>query len=175
MAKKAKNFMEECVNMLDNRIIKEDIEDEVTPGQTAIEDAPEAVEDEQEAGTSGFEAVETENPLEAKVKEMIIDNADGDYETWLEDLASHGCQSGMVSGLIYYSETSKFHDEFEDEIWNLVDEMKDSMGSKNVLEFIGGLNGAEDVGSMDQLKNLLAWFAFEETARTLAARAGIEV
>jgi hypothetical protein len=171
MVKKSKNFMEACADMLDNRILKEDIEDKVTPGQTSEEDAPEAMEDEQTAGTeTGFASVETENPLEEKVKEMIIDNADGDYETWLKDLSQHGCVSGMCSGLIYYNETGKFHDEFENEIWKLVDEAKDSMGSKNILEFIGGLNGAENVGSMDQLKNLLAWFAFEEVARTLAER-----
>ena len=178
MAGKKKNIMEVYASKLDNRIIKEDIEDEVTPGQTAEEDAPEGVEDEQEAGTeaTGFAAVETENPLEEKVKEMVLDHAeDGEVESWLKNLAQHGCVSGICGGLIYYEETVKFYDEFESEIWDLLEECKDNMGSKNILEFIGGLNGADDVGSNDQFKNLLAWFSFEETARKLAEKTGIEL
>ena len=33
----------------------------------------------------------------------------------IKDVANYGC-SGGVSGFIYYSETSKFYDEYEDEI-----------------------------------------------------------
>ena len=33
----------------------------------------------------------------------------------IKDVAEYGC-SGGVSGFIYYSETSKFYDEYEDEI-----------------------------------------------------------
>ena len=175
MAKKT--IMDLYASKLDNNVLRESVEDTLTPDQT--EDVEEtAMEDEQEAGTeaTGFAAVETENKLEAKVKEMILDQAEGDeVKGWLEDLAQNGCVSGMVSGLIYYNETGKFHDEFEDEIWDLADEMSKEMGNKNILEFIGGLNGAEDIGSMDQLKNLLAWFAFEETARKLADKAGLEI
>jgi hypothetical protein len=37
----------------------------------------------------------------------------------ISDIAKHGC-SGGVTGIIYYDETSAFHDQHEEEIWQLV-------------------------------------------------------
>ena len=37
----------------------------------------------------------------------------------IKDIADHGCEGG-VGGLIYYWETTAFHDEHEKEIWDVV-------------------------------------------------------
>ena len=47
----------------------------------------------------------------------------------ISDIAKHGC-SGGVSGLIYYRETRAFHDEHEEEIWDLVAEYAENEGCK---------------------------------------------
>lgn len=70
------------------------------------------------------------------------------------DLASSGCQSGTISSLIYYVDTRRFFDNFYDEIEILREEFEDNTGEPLQI------NG--------DLKNWLAWFAFEETAFQLA-------
>ncbi len=82
------------------------------------------------------------------------------------DIAEHGC-SGGVNGITYYTETCAFHDLHETEIWDFVYEQVDYHG-KSLLQFVASLNGANDVGSMDQFKNLLVWFAVEHVAYDLA-------
>ncbi len=77
-----------------------------------------------------------------------------------------GCGSGAVGRLIYYRDTVAFHDEHEEAIWDLVNEEMESYGeTDNIVGFIACLNGAENVGSMDQFKNLLTWFAVETLVR----------
>lgn len=101
--------------------------------------------------------------LVRKVAEMIIDQADG-YEViddWFNDLFQHGCISGMVGDLIYYSDTHKFYDDNYDDIENLRYEFEQSTGEKLQPD--------------NDLKNWFAWFAFEETSRTIAQELGIEI
>ena len=81
----------------------------------------------------------------------------------IDEVVQHGCVSGIVSALIYYSGTVKFYDEHEDEVWDLLEDHSQNYGSDNILEFIGGFNGAKHVGSLDQFKNLLTWWSVEET------------
>ena len=104
--------------------------------------------------------------LEQEVKRICNSYAKG-YDSgmagFMSDLRQSGCSSGMISELIYYLDTVKFHDKFEEEIWNLAFEDAEDQGI-NIMEFISSLNGSDNVGDLDQLKNLLAWFAFEEIA-----------
>lgn len=120
-----------------------------------------------------------EGKLEEYVQNWLNDKAD-DYDdesikAVLGDLFHSGCASGFVSNLIYYKDTSEFYNNFVDEIWDLMDEQYKEMGYKNIMELIASLNGSDNVGSDEQLKNLLAWYAFEETARTLANKAEIDI
>lgn len=89
------------------------------------------------------------------------------YElTELQDIAKHGC-SGGVGGFIYYNETCAFHDEHEAEIWDMLEEDREDSGEINILDLIGSFNGAKNVGSMTQLKNMLCWYAVERTANEI--------
>lgn len=74
-------------------------------------------------------------------------------------------EDGMISGfgpLIYYSDTRAFHDKYEDEIWQMLWEDHLSFGDKHVLGLLASFNGARDVGNLDQLKNMLCWYAVEK-------------
>jgi len=91
------------------------------------------------------------------IKDWIKKNLDKDQ---IKEVVEHGCVNGTVSELIYYSDTSAFHDAHEEEIWEMVYESAEGQGL-TILEFLATLRGGL-VGSMYQLKNLLAWFAVEE-------------
>lgn len=70
------------------------------------------------------------------------------------DLMQCGCQSGLIGSLIYYRDTHSFFDCYYDEIEELREEYEDSLG--------------EPLRINGDLKNWLAWFAFEETAFRMA-------
>ncbi len=73
---------------------------------------------------------------------------------FFSDLLQWGCQSGMVSRLIYYTDTRAFYDKYYHEIEGLRYELEESMG--------------ERLQPQGDLKNWYAWMGFEETARVLA-------
>ena len=67
----------------------------------------------------------------------------------IKDVANYGCAGG-VSGFIYYSETEKFFDEYEDEIYDYLNDAEYSM--KNFV----------DTGStIATLKNEMVWCVVE--------------
>ena len=82
----------------------------------------------------------------------IIENNSNDYDNAIEFMKSvinYGCKSGVVNGLIYFSETKEFFINNMDDIFNLYNELKEECGE---LNFEIGFNN-------------LAWFAFEEICR----------
>ena len=83
------------------------------------------------------------------------------------ELLQYGCQSGMVGGLIYYSDTCKFYQDHKEEINNLLYEMLESTGL-SVSELFGEKWENDDPLALDGLnQNLLAWFGFEEAVRQI--------
>jgi len=117
--------------------------------------------------------------LERVVQKTINQHSEG-YENgatgYLEDLMQHGCQSGMVSGLIYYSDTLKFYKAHKKEIKALLVETLEQTGYTDPIGLFGDKWDKTDPFADDtNNQNLLAWFAFEETARILADRNGIEI
>lgn len=119
-----------------------------------------------------------ETKLERACQKIANNNADG-YNTikgWVEDLLSHGCVSGMVSELIYYRDTVKFYKNNRVEIQALLKDTLQETGCNSPADLFGDKWDKEDIFATDDLnRNLLAWFAFEETIRNLASRKGIEV
>ncbi len=80
---------------------------------------------------------------------------DSDENTicFFKDLLNYGCINGMVSSLVYYRDTEVFFDNHYHEIMELKEEYEKSIGEPMTIPY--------------HLKNHLAWFAFEETARRL--------
>ena len=98
-----------------------------------------------------------EGTLKHEVAEIIMDQVEGlDNEEILsavEDIVTYGCQSGIVSALITYSDTEKFFDNHADEIFELVEDAKQE--------------GIIDMNNFELSKNNLAWFAFETIAQEI--------
>ncbi len=95
--------------------------------------------------------------IKSYVAQEALDHDDPD--TFFSDLLKHGCASGMVSSLIYYHDTSAFFEKYYREIDLLRCEYEENIGEQ--LQIKG------------DLKNFLAWFAFEETAYHLADELGL--
>ena len=93
------------------------------------------------------------------IKEWILEKEKDDVVR-IEDIVLHGC-SGGISGLIYYSETTSFHDDHEKEIWDTLYEAAQQEGVK-VMDLVHRI--AKDAGSIGQLKNDLAWWSVEVAA-----------
>lgn len=93
------------------------------------------------------------NTIKACVAQEAIDYGCEEIETFFSDLLQHGCQSGMISSLIYYVDTHKFFDTHYDEIEELRYEYEEMLG--------------EALKPNGDLKNWYAWFAFEEIARKI--------
>ena len=107
---------------------------------------------------------------------MAVEFKQDSIKEWLEatqdkstisDVTWHGCSGGTISELIYYVDTSAFYDKSQDEIFQRLSDMADDMGCESILHLIATFNGAKEVGSPLQLKNLLAWWAAEDVCREI--------
>ena len=92
--------------------------------------------------------------LKNNVMEILVDMQYEGYEleNVISDVLNHGCASGIVGALTYYSQTRKFFIDNMDEIFDLYNEY--------IQEF-GGIGFEIDFNS-------LSWFAFEEMTRQIA-------
>lgn len=102
------------------------------------------------------------NKLKNYVIDYILENyeTDDEIENFFSDLLSHGCQSGMISTLIYYNDTKKFYIEYIDEIQELIERLEDELG--------------ESIKADGNRLNFYSWLAFEETARNIAQELKID-
>lgn len=112
----------------------------------------------------------SDNPLTKYVCNYII-NEWHDYDDKVnifKDVLYHGCQSGIVSELIYYSDTVAFYKKYRNEINTLLYELMDGTGLHSLTDLFGKNFDAEDPLALDtHNQNLLAWFGFEETLRII--------
>ena len=98
-----------------------------------------------------------EGTLKHEVVEIIMDQVDGleneEIFSAIEEIVTYGCQSGIVSALITYKDTEAFFDRHVDEIFELVEDMKQE--------------GVINMNNFELSKNNLAWFAFETIAQEI--------
>ena len=116
-------------------------------------------------------------PLEKFTAKVINAKIEKQYtvQQILADLLSHGCQSGMINELIYYSDTVEFYQKHKKEITPLLRDICSDSGCTPAELFADKWNDDDFFADEQQNQNLLAWFGFEETARILADRNGIEI
>ena len=95
----------------------------------------------------------------------------GDYDDKkyiFTDVLHHGCQSGIVGELIYYSDTVRFYKQHKEEINSLLYDAMNGTGLYSPTELFGDKWDKEDpLAQYDCNQNLLAWFGFEETLRNI--------
>ena len=100
-------------------------------------------------------------------RKRASDDYDGDVAGPLRDLASRGCQSGIVSHLIYYRDTRRYWRGRHEAIWEYLLEVADNYGVS-----LGCLVDRAAVGAMDSpkatdLECRLAWLCWDLAARSL--------
>jgi|TARA_B110000259_G_scaffold188284_1_gene246217 hypothetical protein len=83
----------------------------------------------------------------------------------IKEVVQHGCVSGVVSELIYYSDTAAFHDEHQDEIWDMLNQYSTDNDEDPIMHIVSNMNA--NITSMMQLKNQLTWWAVEEVCYEL--------
>ena len=106
--------------------------------------------------------------LHKHVQEWIDKKDEEGYEGALDDLFQHGCQSGMVSHLITYTDTVKFYEEHQREIDEMLQEVCEDCGCRPD-ELFGDKWDSSDPLARDTLnQNLLAWFGFEGMAMRIS-------
>ena len=95
------------------------------------------------------------------IKVRVIEEAmdSGDIKSFFEELLRYGCSSGMIGSLIYYADTHEFYDTYYSEIEDIRLQIETEMGEPLKIE--------------GDLKNSLAWTAFEWEAYNLACELGL--
>ncbi len=84
------------------------------------------------------------------------------------DVLEHGCVSGMVSELIWYSQTTAFYKKYRNEINELLKDFMEGTGLYSMKDLFGKNWDDEDPLIIEtHNQNLLAWFGFEETLRNI--------
>lgn len=111
----------------------------------------------------------------ANAQAANYDMSENPLESVFSDLFQGGCQSGMVGHLIYYKDTLAFYRKHRAEIDALLSDVMQDLGVDSPAGLFGDKWDKSDPFARDtQNRNLLAWFGFEEAARRLCDRAGIE-
>ncbi len=101
----------------------------------------------------------SENTIEKAVALEALDY--DEIQNFFSDILNHGCITGMVGSLIYYADTHTFFDSHYDQIEELRNEYEENTGMPLSIKH--------------DLKNYLAWYAFEETAYKMANEFELEI
>lgn len=121
------------------------------------------------------QAIEENDGLLESVTEYILDKFDeyNDPKTIVTETLEHGCVSGIVGSLIYYSDTTAFYDKNKEKINELLYDVMEECGIYDLKRLFGHGDvkwDEEDPLALDYYnKNILAWFGFEECMRRFAS------
>lgn len=135
----------------------------------------EANEDEEENNDSVTEAIDDlknkSSFYEWAVEDIVEDAEDYNGETLKDKILSrcseileHGCVSGTVSSLIYYSDTVAIFDKYADDLYDLIEDYDPDTFLDMLKQHV---NTTEIVLNCDTSKNWIVWLAYEEVAYQL--------
>ena len=89
--------------------------------------------------------------------QSAIDNIKATYDLeTCKEISEHGCQSGVCTQHIYYGDTIKFFETYEEEITN---HLESCLGMEALVEFFESSNA-----SLDVYKNTCTWAFIEMVA-----------
>ncbi|MBQ0099721.1 MAG: hypothetical protein KBS91_04165 [Firmicutes bacterium] len=117
-----------------------------------------------------MKAQEPKNAVMRYVIDYVLEKYDDydDKKKIFTDVLEHGCVSGIVGGLIYYSDTTKFYDKHAREINEMVRNEISDCGFNSPKDLFGDKWDENDPFVEDiENKNLLSWFGFECKMRDL--------
>jgi hypothetical protein len=87
--------------------------------------------------------------------EWVLKNLGG----CLPDIREHGCSAGFP-GITYFKETMELYDEYQDDIWHMLNEYADECGYDSAL----GLLDSRSIDGHYALANAMVWAAVELVA-----------
>lgn len=96
------------------------------------------------------------------IKEWVLKNYE---ESTIKDITNYGMIGGF-NNLTTYDETVAFHDKYEEEIWDMLEQDAQNEGC-SIMELIAQFNKQDTIGAMYQLKNNLAWYAVERVCQQI--------
>lgn len=85
------------------------------------------------------------------------------------DVLSHGCVSGCVAELVYYSQTTAFYEKYQMEINTLLTESMREAEVQSPKDMFQEWEDSDYFAEGTNNKNLLAWYGFEVTLRRIAS------
>ena len=112
----------------------------------------------------------SESPLKRRVCNYVIEcwSEYNDKSGIFTDVLYHGCQSGIVGELIYYTDTVRFYKQYRSVINELLYDTMNGTGLYAPSDLFGEKWDKEDPLAQEcHNQNLLAWFGFEETLRNI--------
>lgn len=102
-----------------------------------------------------------------------------DYDTTeslFKDILYNGLQSGIISEMIYYSDTIAYYKKYKTYIMQLLTDTMRDFGTNSPAEIFGKNWDKDDPFAQDTAnQNLLAWFSFEEYTRQLSYKLGFDI
>lgn len=116
------------------------------------------------------QAINDNNGLMESVTKYVLDEWDDydDPKNIVLDVIQHGCISGCVSGLVYYSDTVAYYEENKEAINDLLYEEMDRCGIYVFSEFFNYWEEDDPLALGEHNQNILAWFGFEWTMHNFA-------
>ena len=106
--------------------------------------------------------------MEREVIEDVISSVDSveELKSRLDDILEHGCISGTVGNMIYYSDTVAFFERHKEEINNRLAELIESTGL-NLCELFKNFDNCDPLCLDTYNQNLFAWYAYEDVCANL--------
>ena len=108
--------------------------------------------------------------IEAWLVRYLCSTSGNELEHHLKDIALHGCISGAVAPLIYYSDCVAFYTKFSPQIWQKIETFLDGTG-QSLGDFLNGFSTPLD--NEITFQTSLSWFAVEEAATRFLERAKV--
>lgn len=109
-------------------------------------------------------------PLQIEAIDYVLDRW-GDYDdkgAIFAEVLQHGCISGIVGNLVYYSQTIAFFEKHKNEINGLLTEILNEIGETSPSKLFRDWDNDDPLATETHNQNLLAWFGFEETLHRLS-------
>lgn len=93
------------------------------------------------------------------INDLINLDNDSEIKGYINDVLTYGCQSGMVTSLIYTNDTKNFTKNYLDECLRILDEFIQQIGKPSFI--------------IDS--NSIAWLAYEGTLRDLVVELDLDI
>jgi hypothetical protein len=93
------------------------------------------------------------------INDLLSLENDSEIKDYMNDVLCYGCQSGIVTSLIYTSDTKNFIKKYLEECLEILDEFIQQIGKPAFI--------------IDS--NSIAWLAYEETLRNLVVELDLDI